>query len=104
MSIEEGKAAPLFTLPDADNEKFAMREQRGRYAIVYFYPRDNTPGCTKEAVAFRDLYPEFQKRDTVVIGISPDTPESHQRFRDQHQIPFPLLSDTTKKVMTKYGA
>jgi peroxiredoxin Q/BCP len=102
--IEEGKAAPLFTLKDANGEKVALKDLRGRNVIVFFYPRDNTPGCTKEACGFRDLQKDFDKADTVIIGISPDGAESHQSFIEKFDLPFTLLSDPDRKVMEKYGA
>lgn len=104
MPIEEGKAAPAFTLQDAAGNKVALKDLRGHNAIVYFYPRDNTPGCTKEACGFRDLWQDIQKRDAVVLGISPDSAVSHQKFATQYQLPFTLLCDPDKKVMEKYGA
>ena len=104
MAIEEGKAAPLFTLADADGNKVALKELRGRHVVVYFYPRDDTPGCTKEACGFRDHWQVIQDADAVVLGISPDTEESHRKFRAKYDLPFTLLADTDRKVMTKYGA
>ncbi len=104
MPIEEGKAAPAFTLQDAAGNKVALKDLRGRNVIVYFYPRDNTPGCTKEACGFRDLWRDIQKQDTVVLGVSPDSATSHQKFATQYQLPFTLLCDPDKKVMEKYGA
>ncbi len=104
MPIEEGKAAPAFTLQDAAGNKVALKNLRGRNVIVYFYPRDNTPGCTKEACGFRDLWRDIQKQDAVVLGISPDSATSHQKFATQYQLPFTLLCDPDKKVMEKYGA
>ena len=85
MPIEEGKAAPAFTLQDAAGNKVALKDLRGHNVIVYFYPRDNTPGCTKEACGFRDLWQDIQKQDAVVLGISPDSAASHQKVR--HAIP-----------------
>ena len=102
--IEEGKAAPLFTLTDQNGEKVALKNLRGRNVIVYFYPKDDTPGCTKEACGFRDLHSDFQAADTVILGISPDGSESHQSFIDKFDLPFTLLSDPDRKVMEKYGA
>ena len=102
--IEEGKAAPLFTLKDANGEKVSLKSLRGRNVIVYFYPKDDTPGCTKEACGFRDLHGKFDAADTVVIGISPDGAESHQSFISKFDLPFTLLSDPDRKVMEKYGA
>ena len=104
MAIEEGKAAPMFTLPDAKGNKVALRELKGKDVVVYFYPRDNTPGCTKQACAFRDLWGEIEKLGVVVLGISPDSAASHEKFASKFNLPFTLLSDPDKKVMTKYGA
>ena len=104
MPIEEGKAAPAFTLQDAAGNKVALKDLRSHNVIVYFYPRDNTPGCTKEACGFRDLWQDIQKQDAVVLGISPDSAASHQKFATQYQLPFTLLCDPDKKVMAKYGA
>ncbi len=104
MPIEEGKAAPAFTLQDAAGNKVALKDLRGHNVIVYFYPRDNTPGCTKEACGFRNLWRDIQKQDAVVLGVSPDSAASHQKFATQYQLPFTLLCDPDKKVMAKYGA
>ncbi len=104
MPIEEGKAAPAFTLQDATGNQVALKDLRGRNVIVYFYPRDNTPGCTKEAGGFRDLWQDIQQQDAVVLGVSPDSAASHQKFATQYQLPFTLLCDPDKKVMEKYGA
>ena len=104
MPIEEGKAAPAFTLQDAAGNKVALKNLRGHNVIVYFYPRDNTPGCTKEACGFRDRWQDIQKQDAIVLGISPDSAASHQKFAAQYQLPFTLLCDPDKKVMEKYGA
>ena len=102
--LQEGKAAPLFTLPDADGNKVSLKDLRGKHVVVYFYPRDDTPGCTKEACGFRDLWQEVQDADAMVLGISADTEASHRKFRDKYRLPFTLLCDTNRKVMTKYGA
>lgn len=104
MSIQEGKTAPAFTLPNAAGTKVTLKDLRGRDVIVYFYPRDNTPGCTKEACGFRDLWNDIQKAGAVVLGISPDSQAAHEKFAAQHDLPFTLLSDPDKKVMEKYGA
>ncbi len=104
MPIEEGKPAPDFTLPDAEGNEVSLHDFRGKNVIVYFYPKDDTPGCTKEAERFRDLFAEFEARDTVILGISPDDPESHRRFIEKYHLPFRLLSDPEKGVMTAYGA
>jgi peroxiredoxin Q/BCP len=104
MAIEEGKAAPAFTLNNSAGEKVALKDFHGQHVIVYFYPRDNTPGCTKEAQGFQQLYKKFKKQDAVIIGISPDDENSHKKFAKKHKLPFILLSDPDKKVMVKYGA
>ena len=103
-TILEGNAAPLFTLPDADGNKVLLKDLRGKHVVVYFYPRDDTPGCTKEACGFRDLWQEVQNAEAVVLGVSPDSAESHRKFRDKYQLPFTLLCDPERKVMTQYGA
>ena len=89
MAIEEGKTAPVFTLKDSDGNNVALKDYRGKDVIVYFYPGDDTPGCTKEA---------------VVLGVSPDDGVSHRKFADKYKLPFTLLSDPDRKVMTRYGA
>ena len=104
MAVEEGKRAPLFTLKNPDGEKVALKDFRGQNVIVYFYPKDDTPGCTKEAQAFRDLWKPIQEQGAVILGISPDDAESHRKFIEKYRLPFVLLSDPDKKVMTKYGA
>jgi peroxiredoxin Q/BCP len=104
MPIEEGKAAPAFTLKDHAGKDVSLKSFRGKNVIMYFYPRDNTPGCTKEAQAFRDLWQQIQKEDAVILGISPDKAESHKKFIQKYDLPFVLLSDPDKKVMIKYDA
>lgn len=104
MPIEEGKTAPAFTLGDAQGNKVALKDLKGKDVILYFYPRDDTPGCTKEACGFRDLWDEIEALGVVVLGVSPDSGESHQKFTAKFDLPFSLLSDPDKKVMTKYGA
>ena len=104
MAIEEGKKPPAFTLLDATGEKLSLSDYAGQHVILYFYPRDDTPGCTKEACGFRDDIRKIEKQNAVVIGISPDKPETHAKFAKKYRLPFTLLSDPDKKVMTKYGA
>jgi peroxiredoxin Q/BCP len=104
MAIEEGKAAPAFTLSDQDGKKVSLKDLKGRDVILYFYPRDDTPGCTKEAEGFRDLWKKIQKHGAVVLGVSPDGAASHQEFKSKYDLPFTLLSDPDKKVMARYGA
>ena len=104
MSIEEGKAAPAFTLDDATGKKVALEDFKGSDVILYFYPKDDTPGCTKEACGFRDAWSMLQKRGVVVIGVSPDGAAAHQQFAAKYALPFLLLSDPDKTVMRTYSA
>ncbi len=104
MSIEEGKAAPLFTLQDQHGNKVALKDFRGSDVVIYFYPKDDTPGCTKEACGFRDLWEQYQDRGIVVLGVSPDDGESHLKFISKYDLPLTLLSDPDRKIMKKYGA
>lgn len=104
MAIEEGKAPPAFTLKDAQGEKVSLRKLKGKDVIIYFYPKDDTPGCTKQACGFRDLWSEIEATGAVVLGVSPDGEASHQKFIAKYDLPFTLLSDPNKTVMEKYGA
>ena len=104
MSIEEGKTAPSFTLTDQNGESVSLDDFRGQDVIVYFYPKDDTPGCTKEACGFRDLFSEIRSEGAVVLGISPDDQTSHEQFTARYDLPFVLLSDPGREVMTEYGA
>ena len=101
--LKEGTRAPAFTLP-SQNGKVRLTEQRGRWVVVYFYPKDDTPGCTTEACAFRDLKKEFEKQGAVVLGISPDDRDSHIRFAEKYDLSFPVLVDRDARVANKYGA
>ena len=102
--LETGAKAPAFTLLDADGNKVSLSDFAGQKVVVYFYPRDDTPGCTKEACQFNDNLAQFRKLKVPVIGISPDKQASHERFRDKFSLKFPLLSDPDHTVMAKYGA
>lgn len=104
MAIEEGKAAPAFSLPDQDGNKVALKDLKGKQVVVFFYPKDDTPGCTKEACGFRDNFAAFEAADVVLLGISPDAADSHQKFISKYDLPFTLLCDENKTVMEKYGA
>jgi len=104
MAIEEGKAAPAFTLPDANGASVSLKDFAGKNVIVYFYPKDDTPGCTKEACGFRDDWKTLQKMGVAVLGISADSATSHQKFAAKYKLPFTLLSDADRKVMKAYGA
>jgi len=102
--IEEGAKAPDFTLPSHDGTKLKLSSLRGRPVVLYFYPKDDTPGCTTEACGFRDARAKLARHEAVVLGVSPDTPESHQAFRRKYKLPFTLLADVDHKVAGKYGA
>jgi peroxiredoxin Q/BCP len=104
MPVEEGKKAPAFTLTDATGKKVSLKDFAGKNVVLYFYPKDDTPGCTKEACGFRDAWTELKRRKVVVLGVSADGAESHAKFIDKYGLPFPLLSDPNRAVMTKYGA
>jgi peroxiredoxin Q/BCP len=104
MAVEEGKKAPAFTLADAKGKEITLRDFAGRNVILYFYPKDDTPGCTKEACGFRDGWSELKKLGAVVLGVSADGAASHEKFAAKYKLPFPLLSDPDRKVMTAYGA
>ena len=104
MPIEENKSAPAFTLKNQNDEKVSLKDFKGKTVILYFYPKDDTPGCTKESCGFRDNIEGFNSLDAVVIGVSPDDAASHSRFIEKFNLPFTLLCDPDKKVMEKYGA
>ncbi len=97
-----GQEAPDFTLPGTDGPVH-LKELRGKVVVLYFYPRDNTPGCTTEACDFRDAYRDLNEEGVVVLGVSTDSLASHQKFRAKHQLPFPLLSDEDAEVAKRYG-
>ena len=101
--IEVGKKAPDFTLPDHTGKKHKLSDYRGKPVALYFYPKDNTSGCTKEACSFRDSFSEFRKAGITVLGISVDDEKSHEKFIDKYSLPFTLLSDKDKKVVQKYN-
>jgi peroxiredoxin Q/BCP len=102
--IEPGQRAPDFTLTADDGSKVRLSERKGRPVVLYFYPRDDTPGCTRQACALRDRQAELQKLGAVVLGVSPDSVQSHGKFRDKFQLNFPLLADEEHQVAEKYGA
>lgn len=101
--LEEGKNAPVFKLKDQDGKTVSLTDFKGKNVVLYFYPKDDTPGCTTEACNFRDEFPKFQNIDAVIFGISPDSEESHQKFIAKFNLPFSLLSDEDKVVVEKYG-
>ena len=102
--IEEGQPAPDFSLQDDHGKTVKLSALRGKPVVLYFYPKDDTPGCTKEACAFRDLKDDFAKRGAHVLGMSPDDVESHGKFRDKFHLNFPLLADPGHAVADRYGA
>ncbi len=102
MSLEIGQAAPEFELLANDSEKVKLSDFRGKYVVVYFYPKDMTPGCTTQACDFRDNHASFEELDAVILGISPDPIERHQKFIDKHDLPFMLLVDDEHKVAEAY--
>ena len=101
--LEAGMKAPDFTLPDKDGNEISLSDFLGKKVVLYFYPRDNTPGCTRQACAFAAAYDEFKKRDVAVIGISKDSTASHVKFAEKYSLPFVLLSDTELDAIKKYG-
>ncbi len=102
--LAEGDDAPDFTLPSSDGGTVSLQTLRGQEVVLYFYPKDDTPGCTTEACAFRDAHPQFAGANAVVLGVSPDTMDSHDRFTAKYSLPFPLLADTDHQVAATYGA
>jgi peroxiredoxin Q/BCP len=102
--LETGKVAPDFTLTADDGSTVSLSDFRGQKVVVYFYPKADTPGCTRQACAIRDAYPQIEAGDAVVIGISPDSPETLVKFREKYDLPFILLSDPESEVAKAYGA
>ncbi|MDX1808451.1 MAG: thioredoxin-dependent thiol peroxidase [Sulfurospirillaceae bacterium] len=101
--LEIGKNAPEFCLPNQDDVEICMRDLKGKWIVLYFYPKDNTPGCTTEACEFTQMMPDFDKIDAVIIGISPDSPKSHRNFIQKKDLQITLLSDVEKEVSNLYG-
>ena len=104
MANLEGKKAPAFKLEGNDGKTHSLDDYKGKTVVLYFYPKDDTPGCTKEACGFRDFNAPLKKADAVVFGVSKDSIESHNRFAGKYKLPFTLLSDPKAEVMRKYGA
>ena len=102
--LEVGTTAPDFTLPDHDGNDVKLSDLRGKTVVLYFYPKDDTPGCTTEACSFRDLTPDYEEKDAVILGVSADDQASHTRFRTKYKLPFTLLSDEDFTVADQYGA
>jgi len=101
--LQEGTAAPDFTLPDQNGVTHSLHNYRGKKVILYFYPKDMTGGCTKQACAFGELYPQITEKGAVVLGVSKDSVASHKRFEEKYGLPFPLLSDPELQVIQAYG-
>lgn len=102
MKLTQGTPAPDFTLPDQGGREHTLSEHRGQWVLVYFYPKDDTPGCTKEACMIRDNFPQFKKLNMQVFGISVDSVAKHKKFAEKYELPFTLLSDEEKKVVAMY--
>ena len=100
--VAEGKKAPAIKLKNQDGKTVSLNDFNDQNIVLYFYPKDNTSGCTKEACNFRDEFPMFGKLDAVILGVSPDSVESHKRFAEKYNLPFDLLSDEKKEVVQKY--
>ena len=103
MLLEVGTKAPAFTLPDQDGKMVSLKDFKGQKVVLYFYPKDNTPGCTKQACNFGELLPQFREKGAVVIGVSKDSVASHKKFQEKFGLPFTLLSDTELKAIQAYG-
>lgn len=102
MTLNVGDRAPEFSLPDTYGNVLTLSSLKGKRVVLYFYPRDNTPGCTKEACGFRDNYAQFQAKNTLILGVSTDTAKSHLKFVEKFELPFPLLCDVDAQVATAY--
>lgn len=100
--LETGSKAPEFTLPDQNGEMHSLKDYRGKKVILYFYPKDNTAGCTKQACGFAERYPQIQEKGAVVLGVSKDSVASHKKFEEKYGLPFTLLSDPEKEVIQAY--
>src|SRR6266700_8439633 len=103
LRLKEGDKAPNFTAPANGGGKIALSDFRGKQVVLYCYPRDDTPGCTKEACAFRDEFSAFKQKDTVVLGVSTDSSKSHAKFAEKYKLPFTLLADEDKQIVEAYG-
>ena len=101
--LKEGSTAPVFKTKDASGETVSLKDLRGQKVVLYFYPKDDTPGCTKEACSFRDSFSQFKKKGIAVLGVSPDSEASHQKFVTKYKLPFTLLADTDRSIAEAYG-
>ena len=103
LKLKPGDIAPEFTLPTQERKSVSLADFRGKHVVLYFYPRDDTPGCTKEACAFRDVFGELQQKGAVVLGVSTDPVKAHAKFADKYKLPFTLLADEDRQVVQAYG-
>lgn len=103
MRLKEGSVAPDFKTQDQEGKFHTLSDYKGQWVLIYFYPKDDTPGCTKEACAIRDMMPDFHKLQLQVFGVSKDDVKSHKKFAEKYDLPFTLLADSDKKIITKYG-
>lgn len=103
LKLKEGDPAPTFTVSTNGGGRISLADFKGQNVILYFYPKDDTPGCTKEACAFRDAYADFKKKGAVIFGVSPDPVKSHDKFVEKFKLPFTLLADEDKKIVEAYG-
>ena len=103
MALSPGDPAPDFSLPDAEGKIYSLADLKGQRLVLYFYPRDNTPGCTKQACGFRDVYGAYQEKNVVILGVSTDDAKSHAKFTAKYALPFPLLVDSDGAVASRYG-
>ncbi len=101
--LKEGSAAPAFKTKDANGETVSLKDLRGQKVVLYFYPKDDTPGCTKEACSFRDAFSQYKKKGIAVLGVSPDSEAAHQKFITKYKLPFTLLADTDRSIAEAYG-
>ena len=102
-TLKAGDTAPDFETTNDAGDNVRLSAMRGRRVVVYFYPKDDTPGCTQQACGFRDSYPQIEEKNAVVLGVSPDSAKSHQKFRSKYDLPFPLLPDTDHAIAEAYG-
>lgn len=102
--LKEGSAAPAFTTTDTDGNTVKLKDLRGKKVVLYFYPKDDTPGCTKEACSFRDAFSDFKKKGITILGVSPDKQSAHQKFTEKYKLPFTLLSDIDHSIAEAYDS
>ena len=103
LPVQEGDPAPAFETKTTSGETIRLADLKGKDVVLYFYPKDDTPGCTKEACSFRDAYSEFKNKGAIVLGVSPDPAKAHDKFTQKFNLPFPLLLDEEKKIISAYG-